>query len=199
MIKEIQNGDIQFAQNEDCQSGDNGDADTKLECIKCADVGKVKHDVVEEEVEDKISAQNKEDSSSGQENLPAMGFVHYITTKIAWVTQFHEHNILAMMSMNDSSLLGRDAVTGEWFLIFEGMQCLCFQWSNSPSLTLECKGNMFIPNVGNLSPCSTVSTYQKTEMLHGCEHPKTHNTNKHVHHSLDFFILISGFLTCTCM
>ena len=76
MIKEIQNGDIQFAQNGDCQSGDNSDADTKLECIKCADVGKVKHDVVEEEVEDKISAQNKEDSSSGQENLPAMGFVH---------------------------------------------------------------------------------------------------------------------------
>jgi hypothetical protein len=67
--------------------------------------------------------------------------------------------------MNDSSLLGHAAVIGEWFLIFEGMQCLRFQWSNSPSLTLECKGNMFIPNVGNLSPCNTVSTYQKTEML----------------------------------
>jgi hypothetical protein len=53
-----------------------------LECIECADVGKVKHDMVEEEVEDKNSAQNKEDGSTGQENLPTVGFVHYITSNI---------------------------------------------------------------------------------------------------------------------
>jgi hypothetical protein len=64
--------------------------DTKLECIEFADVGKVKHEVVEDKVEDKSSAQNKENGNSGQENLPAMGFVHYITTNITWVTQFLE-------------------------------------------------------------------------------------------------------------
>jgi len=45
---------------------------------------------VKEEVEDKNSAKNKGDGSSGQENLPAMGFVHYITSNRTWVTQLHE-------------------------------------------------------------------------------------------------------------
>jgi hypothetical protein len=56
--------------------------DTKLECSEFADVGQVNYDVVEGEVEDKNSTQNKEDGSTGQEYLPAMGFVHYITTNI---------------------------------------------------------------------------------------------------------------------
>jgi len=82
----------------------------KLECIECADVGKVKHDIVEEEVEDKNSVQNKEDGSSGQENLAAMWFVHYITSNITWVTQLHEFICMPAMSVNDSSLLGCHAV-----------------------------------------------------------------------------------------
>jgi hypothetical protein len=53
-----------LAWNGDCQSSDNGDENMKLECIKFADVGQVKHDMGEEEVEDKNSAQNKEDGSS---------------------------------------------------------------------------------------------------------------------------------------
>jgi len=89
-VKEIQNGDLQFAQNGDCHSSDNGDANTRLERTEFAVVGEVKPDMVEEEVEDKNSTQNKEDGSSGQENLPAMGFVHCITSNITWVAQLHE-------------------------------------------------------------------------------------------------------------
>jgi hypothetical protein len=69
----------------------------KSECFEFADVGKVKHEVVEEEVENENCAQNKEDNSSGQENLPAMGFVHYITTNITWVTQFCDVRMPAIM------------------------------------------------------------------------------------------------------
>jgi len=89
-VKVIQNGDIQFAQYGDCQSSDNGDSNMRLECIEFADIGEVKHGMVEKDMEDKNSAQNKGDGSSGQENLPAMGFVHYITSNITWVTQLYE-------------------------------------------------------------------------------------------------------------
>ena len=41
-------------------------------------------------MEYKNSSQNKEDGSSGQENMPAIGFVHYITSNITWATQLHE-------------------------------------------------------------------------------------------------------------
>ena len=34
--------------NGDCRSSDNGDANMKLECIEFADIGEVKHDMVEE-------------------------------------------------------------------------------------------------------------------------------------------------------
>jgi hypothetical protein len=73
LVKVIQNGDIQFAQYGDCQSSDNGDSNMRLECIEFADIGEVKHGMVEKDMEDKNSAQNKGDGSSGQENLPAMG------------------------------------------------------------------------------------------------------------------------------
>lgn len=69
----------------------------KSESFEFADVSKVKYEVVEEHMADKKCPQNKEDNSSGQENLSAMGFVHYITTDITWVIQFHDVRVPAIM------------------------------------------------------------------------------------------------------
>jgi hypothetical protein len=57
----------------------------KPECFEFAEVGKVKHELMEQEVEKETLAQNRKDNSSGEENPPAMGFVQYTATNITWV------------------------------------------------------------------------------------------------------------------
>jgi hypothetical protein len=63
---------------EKCLKGDDdGDADMKSEvCFEFPDVGKVKQELDDKEVQEASCAQNKEENNEEQEeNMPEMGFV----------------------------------------------------------------------------------------------------------------------------
>jgi hypothetical protein len=108
----------------------------------------------------------------------------------AWV------HMPAILSVTDSSLLGCDAV-------LLGSRSCCWK---------ECSAFSFSGQAVQDLPTNVKATYSSqcqkpltlrhsvnipehwNPQLHSCEHLKTH-INKHVHHSHDFLILISGFLT----
>ena len=103
----------------------------------------------------------------------------------------------AIMSVNDSSLLGCDAV------LLVSVYC-CWK---------ECNAFSFSGQAVQDLPSNVKATYSSqcrkpltlrhsvnipqycNPQLHSCEHLRTHTINKHVHHSHEFLILISGFLT----